>query len=120
VRLVRESSSLSHCLAARDGRGLNIDKIKQKAIQNGVCSEAEAASLTYQQIAQFIFKAGFSTAAGWIGPKVRVDHDISLLVPEIWSRLSTHQRNPQWLIANGYLEKLDDFNPRTTEWLLKH
>ncbi len=54
--------------------------------------------------------AGFSTAAGWIGPKVRVDHDISLLVPEIWSRLSTHQRNPQWLIANGYLEKLDDFD----------
>ncbi|MBL8833446.1 MAG: hybrid sensor histidine kinase/response regulator [Rhodospirillales bacterium] len=46
-----------------DGRGLNIDKIKQKAIQNGVCSEAEAATFTDQQIAQFIFKAGFSTAA---------------------------------------------------------
>ncbi len=46
-----------------DGRGLNIDKIKQKAIQNGVCSEAEAATLTDQQVAQFIFKAGFSTAA---------------------------------------------------------
>ncbi|MBI1244025.1 MAG: response regulator [Alphaproteobacteria bacterium] len=46
-----------------DGRGLNIDKIKQKAIQNGVCSEAEAAGLSDQQVAQFIFKAGFSTAA---------------------------------------------------------
>jgi two-component system chemotaxis sensor kinase CheA len=46
-----------------DGRGLNIDKIKQKAIQNGVCSETEAAALSDQQIAQFIFKAGFSTAA---------------------------------------------------------
>jgi hypothetical protein len=53
--------------------------------------------------------AGYSTAAGWIGPKVRVDHDISLLVPEIWSRLSPHQRDPHWLIANGYLEKVEDF-----------
>ncbi|MBL8807953.1 MAG: hybrid sensor histidine kinase/response regulator [Rhodospirillales bacterium] len=48
---------------ADDGRGLNIDKIKQKAIQNGVCTEAEAAALNDQQVAQFIFKAGFSTAA---------------------------------------------------------
>jgi len=46
-----------------DGRGLNIDKIKQKGIQNGVVSEAEAAGLSDQQVAQFIFKAGFSTAA---------------------------------------------------------
>mgnify|MGYP001025458045 CR=1 FL=1 len=53
--------------------------------------------------------AGYSTAAGWIGPKVRVDHDISLLVPEIWSRLTPEQRDPAWLIAHGYLEKLEDF-----------
>jgi two-component system chemotaxis sensor kinase CheA len=46
-----------------DGRGLNIEKIKQKAIQNGVVSETDAASLSDQQVAQFIFKAGFSTAA---------------------------------------------------------
>ena len=30
----------------------------------------------------------FSTAAGWVGPRNRVDHDISLLVPEIWCRMS--------------------------------
>ncbi|MDD5364767.1 MAG: hypothetical protein PHR30_05455 [Gallionellaceae bacterium] len=53
--------------------------------------------------------AGYSTAAGWIGPKVRVNHDISLLVPEIWSRLRPEQQAPAWLIDNGYLEKLDDF-----------
>ncbi len=53
--------------------------------------------------------AGYSTAAGWIGPKVKVEHDISLLVPEIWSRLTPEQRDPGWLIGNGYLEKLDDF-----------
>lgn len=53
--------------------------------------------------------AGYSTAAGWIGPKVRVDHDISLLVPEIWSRLTPEQRDPRWLIEHGCLEKVEDF-----------
>ncbi|CAK0778616.1 PPi-type phosphoenolpyruvate carboxykinase [Gammaproteobacteria bacterium] len=53
--------------------------------------------------------AGFSTAAGHIGPNLRVDHDISLLVPEIWSRLSAQERSPEWLIAAGYLEKMEDF-----------
>lgn len=53
--------------------------------------------------------AGYSTAAGYIGPKFRVDHDISLLVPEIWSRLSLRQRDPRFLIENGYMEKVEDF-----------
>jgi len=45
-----------------DGRGLNLDRIRQKAVQNGLASEAELDSMTNQQIYQFIFKAGFSTA----------------------------------------------------------
>ncbi|HUW51527.1 MAG TPA: hypothetical protein VMV75_10990 [Sulfuricella sp.] len=53
--------------------------------------------------------AGYSTAAGYIGPKFRVNHDISLLVPEIWSRLSAKQRDPSFLIETGCLEKIDDF-----------
>lgn len=53
---------------------------------------------------------GFTTAGGYVGPKVRVDHDISLLVPELWCRLSPHERDPRFLIANGYLEKLNDFD----------
>ena len=53
--------------------------------------------------------AGFSSSAGFVGPDVRVDHDISLLMPEIWARLSPEQRDPEWLIANHYLEKLEDF-----------
>jgi hypothetical protein len=52
---------------------------------------------------------GFSTAAGHIGPGVRVDHDISLLVPEVWCRLSPQERSPEHLISNGYLEPLKDF-----------
>jgi two-component system chemotaxis sensor kinase CheA len=45
-----------------DGRGLNIDRIKQKAIQNGMATEAELAQMSDQQIAQFIMRPGFSTA----------------------------------------------------------
>ena len=52
---------------------------------------------------------GFSTAAGHIGSHMRVDHDISLLIPEIWSRLSPRARDPRYLIDEGHLEKLDDF-----------
>jgi hypothetical protein len=53
--------------------------------------------------------AVFITATGFVGPYFRVDHDISLLVPEIWSRMSMSERDPQYLIAEGYLEKCYDF-----------
>ncbi len=51
----------------------------------------------------------FSTAAGHIGHKYKVDHDLSLLIPEIWARLSSEERNANKLIENGMLEKLEDF-----------
>ena len=53
--------------------------------------------------------AGFSTAAGFVGPHKRVDHDISLLVPEIWCRLTARERDPAFLIGEGHLEPLHDF-----------
>ncbi len=53
---------------------------------------------------------GFSSAAGYVGPKIRVDHDISLLMPEIWCRMSVAERDPKYLIENGYLEKIQDFD----------
>ena len=52
---------------------------------------------------------GYSTAAGYIGAERKIDHDISLLIPELWSRLPVEQRDPQYLIAQGQLEKLADF-----------
>ncbi len=52
---------------------------------------------------------GFTTAAGHIGPKYRVDHDNSMLVPELWCRMRVAERDPQFLIANGFLEKVEDF-----------
>ncbi len=54
----------------------------------------------------------FSTAAGWVGPRLRVDHDISLLVPEIWARMTPEERDPQYLIAHGHLERCTDFDHR--------
>lgn len=53
--------------------------------------------------------AGFTSAAGFAGPRIRVDHDISMLVPELWCRMSVEERSPEFLIANGYLERIDDF-----------
>jgi len=52
---------------------------------------------------------GFTTSAGYVGPHFRVDHDVSLLVPEIWCRMRTHERDPRFLIDGGFLEKIEDF-----------
>jgi len=51
----------------------------------------------------------FITAAGYVGPNYRVDHDISLLVPELWCRLKPEEVDPKFLIENDYLEKVEDF-----------
>lgn len=51
---------------------------------------------------------GFSTAAGHIGT-MRFDHDISILIPEIWARLVPEDRDAKFLIANGCFDKLEDF-----------
>jgi hypothetical protein len=46
----------------------------------------------------------FISAAGYVGPRFRVDHDISLIVPEVWSRMRIAERDPAILIAEGMLE----------------
>jgi len=53
--------------------------------------------------------SGFTTAAGYIGPKYKVEHDNSILVPELWCRMRVAERDPRFLIDNGFLEKVDDF-----------
>ncbi len=52
---------------------------------------------------------GWVSAAGYIGPRVRVDHDFSLLVPELFARMTAQERDARNLIAEGALEKLTDF-----------
>ncbi|PHK94949.1 hybrid sensor histidine kinase/response regulator [Pseudoroseomonas rhizosphaerae] len=46
-----------------DGRGLPAEKIKQKALAQGLATEAEIAGMGEREIQHFIFRAGFSTAA---------------------------------------------------------
>jgi two-component system, chemotaxis family, sensor kinase CheA len=48
---------------ADDGRGLNTERIKQKALENGLASELDLEKMTEAQIHKFIFAPGFSTAA---------------------------------------------------------
>lgn len=45
-----------------DGRGIAIDKVREKAIANELATVAELDAMSSKQIMQFIFKAGFSTA----------------------------------------------------------
>ncbi|EMO63946.1 P2 response regulator binding domain protein [Leptospira borgpetersenii serovar Pomona str. 200901868] len=45
-----------------DGRGLDSEKILSKAIEKGLVGSTEASNLSEQEIFQFIFQAGFSTA----------------------------------------------------------
>ena len=45
-----------------DGRGINIERVKAKAIANGIATETSLANMSEKQIAQFVFAAGFSTA----------------------------------------------------------
>lgn len=52
---------------------------------------------------------GFTTAAGYVGPHYRVDHDVSLLAPEIWARLTAEELDPAFLMKEGFLEPVNDF-----------
>jgi hypothetical protein len=62
----------------------------------------------------------FVTAAGYVGPHGRVDHDVSLLVPEILSRMTVQERDPKFLIENSYLEKCRDFDHNGTRVMASH
>ncbi len=52
---------------------------------------------------------GYLSSAGCIGPHTRVDHDLSLLIPEVWCRMGAEEREPAHLIALGCLERCADF-----------
>jgi hypothetical protein len=62
----------------------------------------------------------FLTSAGVIGPNARVDHDVSLLIPEVWCRMSAEERDPEFLIQQGYLARCEDveFEGRTVPFSL--
>ena len=47
---------------ADDGKGINREKVLNKAIERGVVEEEEASALTDQQVFALLFSSGFSTA----------------------------------------------------------
>jgi two-component system chemotaxis sensor kinase CheA len=57
-----EGGHIIICIAD-NGRGLDTERIKAKAISNGLVNEADLEKMTEAQIHKFIFAPGFSTAA---------------------------------------------------------
>ncbi len=57
-----EGGHIIICIAD-NGRGLNTEKIKAKALSSGLVNEAELEKMSEAQIHKFIFAPGFSTAA---------------------------------------------------------
>lgn len=57
-----EGGHIIICIAD-NGRGLNTEKIKAKALANGIVSEADLEKMSEAQIHKYIFAPGFSTAA---------------------------------------------------------
>jgi phosphoenolpyruvate carboxykinase (diphosphate) len=54
----------------------------------------------------------FSTPAGHIGTKYRVDHDMSLLIPELWCRMTPEERDADKLIEGGHLSLVSDYKAK--------
>ncbi len=74
---------------------------------NALCATADLNNLLVAML--LTGYGGFSTAAGWIGPQHEVEHDVSVLIPELWCRLSADERDPIRMMAEGYLEPIADF-----------
>ncbi|MDD3731584.1 MAG: chemotaxis protein CheA [candidate division Zixibacteria bacterium] len=45
-----------------DGRGLEVEAIRRKAVEKGLAGQAEVDAMTDREVFRFIFEAGFSTA----------------------------------------------------------
>ncbi|MCL2266730.1 MAG: ATP-binding protein [Treponema sp.] len=57
----RESGSMK-IIISDDGRGLDHEKIRKKAVKEGFVSEVVASGLTKEDLTNFIFQSGFSTS----------------------------------------------------------
>ncbi|TCZ57988.1 hybrid sensor histidine kinase/response regulator [Roseicella aquatilis] len=47
-----------------DGRGIDFARVRARALERGLATEAEIAAMRDQEVARFIFRPGFSTASG--------------------------------------------------------
>lgn len=70
---------------------------------------------TYDLDAAFLSYAlcehdGWVSGAGHVGPQVEVAHDVSLLVPELFARMTPAERDAQALLEAGHLEPVPDLS----------
>jgi len=61
IRCVRESGNMKVTITD-DGKGINTERIRQKIVDNGMVSKETAAALAEEELLNFIFQSGFSTA----------------------------------------------------------
>jgi chemotaxis protein histidine kinase CheA len=57
----RESGNMKITISD-DGRGIDLEKIRRKAVRQGFVSESAAAGLAKEELTSFIFHSGFSTS----------------------------------------------------------
>jgi len=57
----RESGNMK-IIISDNGRGIDLEKIRQKIVKSGFVTEAQALSLTKEELINFIFQSGFSTS----------------------------------------------------------
>ncbi|WP_235046237.1 chemotaxis protein CheA [Bdellovibrio bacteriovorus] len=58
---VHEKNGAVHVVFKDDGKGLDRERILQRAVKNALVTESDARALSDEQIYKFIFSAGFST-----------------------------------------------------------
>lgn len=62
LRAAQESGYII-CEVSDDGRGIDVNRVRAKAIANGLTTESDVARMTEEQILRFVMEPGFSTAA---------------------------------------------------------
>ncbi|MDR1949746.1 MAG: hybrid sensor histidine kinase/response regulator [Spirochaetaceae bacterium] len=61
IRCSRESGNMK-IIIADDGRGIDHEEIRKKLVQGGLLTTGSAASLTREELTNYIFQSGFSTS----------------------------------------------------------
>jgi chemotaxis protein histidine kinase CheA len=61
IRCSRESGNMK-IIIADDGRGIDHEEIRRKLVQGGLITAGSAASLTKEELTNYIFQSGFSTS----------------------------------------------------------
>jgi len=59
---IQEEDTQFHMTISDDGRGIDVEKLRHKAIELGICNAKKAAKLSDLEVMQFIFENNFSTS----------------------------------------------------------